>query len=365
MNSKERVRAVLTGQPVDRLPVEFHFADAEILEYFAGRYEMDSDDFLEYLENDIRYAYVMDELGCYMQDKHLLDYAIKNGFARQSQSHPQHVYDKWGVGWDSSATGQRPIYEPLSMWDDPERWTNLHEIKQPQAAAAGQFYDYERHEKDYQRHQYAVVILQYYGPLERCELLRGFNNFMCDMMEDKPHAEELLDMVADYRVELAELICQRDVAFGHGGDDYGTQSGPLLSLDLWRELIKPRLARIWAVYKEHGLPIVHHSCGNCEQFIDEMIDIGLDAIHPVQAETMDIDKLVKRYGDRVVYYGGFKTQSILTNGTPDDVKQNVKDTINTLGRSGRMFAAPINIMQNVPIKNFQALVESIHKYRYI
>jgi uroporphyrinogen decarboxylase len=65
-----------------------------------------------------------------------------------------------------------------------------------------------------------------------------------------------------------------------------------------------------------------------------MIDIGLDAIHPVQAETMDIDKLVKRYGDRVVYYGGFKTQSILTNGTPDDVKQNVKDTYNTLGRSG-------------------------------
>ena len=365
MNSKERVRAVLTGQPVDRLPVEFHFADADILEHFAEKYQMDSDQFLEYLENDIRYAYVMDELGCYMQDRHLLDYAIKHGFARQDPDKPHHVYDKWGVGWDSSATGQRPVHEPLEDWDDPDQWKQLSSILRPEASSTGQFYDYERHEESFRKNNYAVVILQYYGPLERCELLRGFNNFMCDMMVDSDHAEALLDIVTDYRVDLARLISKKDVAFGHGGDDYGTQSGPLISLDLWRSLIKPRLARIWSVYKDAGLPIVHHSCGNCEPFIDEMIDIGLDAIHPVQAETMDINKLVKRYGDRVVYYGGFKTQTILTDGTPDDVRNNVRDTIDTLGRSGRMFAAPINIMQNVPLENFKALVESVHKYRYI
>lgn len=365
MNSKEKVKAVLLGQPVDRLPVEFHFADAHVLESFADRYSMSVDEFLAYLENDIRYCYVMDEVGCYMQDATLMDYALANGFAIEDKENPHHVYDKWGVGWDRSATGQRPVYEPLEMWSDSEDWADIESIKRPDAGADGQFFDYERLIDKYREHDYAVVILQYYGPLERCELLRGFSNFMCDLIEEPELAEMLLDIVTDYRVQMAQKICKREVAFGHGGDDYGTQHGPLLSLELWREMIKPRLARIWAVYKDHGLPVVHHSCGNCEPYIDEMIDIGLDAIHPVQAETMDISQLVKRYGDRVVYYGGFKTQSVLNDGTPGDVRENVRQTIETLGKSGRMFAAPINIMENVPQENFEALVESVHKYRYL
>ena len=138
-----------------------------------------------------------------------------------------------------------------------------------------------------------------------------------------------------------------------------------MRLDMWREFIKPRLARIYKVYKDAGLPVLHHSCGDCYEFIDDLIEIGVDALHPIQASCMDIHKLEKRYGDRIVYYGGFDMHSFLEKGTPDEVRANVKHTIETLGKHGRMVCAAVNILDNIPIANFEALIDAIKEYRYL
>ena len=104
---------------------------------------------------------------------------------------------------------------------------------------------------------------------------------------------------------------------------------------------------------------------DCSEFIDDLIEIGVDCLHPIQASAMDIHKLYERYGDSIVYYGGFDTHSFLNNSRPEKIRAMVKDAIETLGRNGRMVCAAINLTNEVPADNFKALLEAIKEYRYL
>ena len=138
-----------------------------------------------------------------------------------------------------------------------------------------------------------------------------------------------------------------------------------MSLEMWREFYKPRLEKIWKVYKDAGLSVVHHSCGDCSLFLDDMIEIGLDGLHPVQSAAMDIEALGKRYGNNLVFYGGIDCQQTLSFGTPDEVRANVKYVVDCLGRHGNMVLAPINIMRNTSFENFEALVQAVREFRQL
>ena len=358
MTSRERMLAVVRGDPVDRLPVEIHFVDESVRAHYAEKFGMSPDEFMEYLENDMRYVYTMDEVGCYMQDPELIKKSVEYGFATPHPTIPMAYTDGFGITWDAGSTGQRP----LSHGHD---WEFLQKFQMPDPDKPGMFYDFDKHVKEYREKDYAYVALQYYGPLEKYENMRGFENAMMDFYLEPDLTCELLDKVADYRVALAHRIVERGVVFGHGGDDYGTQRGPMISLDIFQEFIKPRLSRIYKVYKDAGLPVLHHSCGDCSEFIDELIDCGVDALHPIQASAMDIHELYKRYGDRIVYYGGFDTQSFLIHSTPQQVRDMVQDAVATLGKNGRMVCAAINITNEIPFENFKALIDSIKEYRYM
>ena len=86
-------------------------------------------------------------------------------------------------------------------------------------------HDFDKHVDEFRSKDVAYVALQYYGPLEKYENMRGFENAMMDFYEEPDLAEELLDRIADYRETLARRIVEKGVVFGHGGDDYGTQRG--------------------------------------------------------------------------------------------------------------------------------------------
>ena len=94
-----------------------------------------------------------------------------------------------------------------------------------------------------------------------------------------------------------------------------------------------------------------------------MIEIGLKVLNPVQSSAMPLDELKRNYGDNLVFYGGIDCQEILTSGTPDDVRENVHNTVSILGKNGGLILSPINIMNNVPVENLKALIESINDYR--
>jgi uroporphyrinogen decarboxylase len=133
----------------------------------------------------------------------------------------------------------------------------------------------------------------------------------------------------------------------------------MFSREKFQKIMKPKIARLWKVYKDAGLPVMFHSCGNVTEFIPDLIEIGLDVLEPVQP-VMDLGYLKREFGKDITFWGGIDTQQILPYGTPDEVRKLASDTINILGKGGGyIIATAQEVMKDVPLENVKALVETI------
>jgi uroporphyrinogen decarboxylase len=176
----------------------------------------------------------------------------------------------------------------------------------------------------------------------------------------------LLDKITDFHEALAKRYIKLGVNCGRTVDDYGMQTSMLVAPDLWRRLIKPRLARIFAVYRNAGLPMIHHSCGNILEIVADLIEIGMNVLNPIQPKAMDLNVLATHYGDKVTFFGGICNQEVLPLHSPEQIDENVRETAALLGKKGRYIIAPSNgIGTDVSLKNIEAFYSAAQKYRYI
>jgi len=202
------------------------------------------------------------------------------------------------------------------------------------------------------------------------QVLRGFENFMVDLVSDQPMAfavmEHLLDAYFPRIDTFAERMAEHvDVVLVN--DDLGTQAGPMLSPDTYRNTVKRFHARLYSyVKKRFGKPLLMHSCGSIYKLIPDLIDIGVDAINPVQVSAADMDsaKLKKEFGDSLAFWGGgCDTQSVLGRGTPAEVRAEVKRRIEDLAQGGGfVFTQVHNIQPDVPPENVVAMLDAALEY---
>jgi uroporphyrinogen decarboxylase len=146
---------------------------------------------------------------------------------------------------------------------------------------------------------------------------------------------------------------------GYFGDDYGAQKGMLFSPRTWRSLFKPRLRRMFAVFREAGLPVILHSDGDIAQILPDLVEIGLTTLNPVQPEVLDIRWLKQTFGDQLAFYGGISTQTVLPFGTPADVRIAAETARRLLAGDGTgLLLAPSHRMTaDIPVKNVVAMLE--------
>jgi uroporphyrinogen decarboxylase len=204
-----------------------------------------------------------------------------------------------------------------------------------------------------------VMPSGYFGIYERGYGLMSFQQFMTNMALKPAVVHDLLDKITDYRVEYAKKVVEMGFKVAHHGDDLGTQTGTLFSMKMFREFVLPRLKRAWQPYNDAGIPIILHSCGCLTDFIPDLLEIGLRVLEPVQP-CMDLAYLKRQFGKDLVFWGGIETQNLLPFGTPEQVKKMARKTIRTLGKGGGHIIGPSQeIMNDVPIENVKALVETI------
>jgi len=130
-------------------------------------------------------------------------------------------------------------------------------------------------------------------------------------------------------------------------------------------LLKPRLARLCAVYTEAGVPVGMHSCGNIIELIPDLIEIGIRLLEPVQP-CMDLTRLKKEFGQNLVFWGGIDTQDLLPFGTPERVKKETREVIRLLGEGDGYVIAPSQaIMPDVPLANVVAFLEAVVEERQV
>jgi uroporphyrinogen decarboxylase len=150
------------------------------------------------------------------------------------------------------------------------------------------------------------------------------------------------------------------------GDDLGGQTGPLISPQMYRQMIKPFHRKLWHRARELAdVKVMLHCCGGVRELMDDLIDAGLDAINPVQINAMGMDpaELKARFGGRVTLWGGgCDTRDILPHGTPDQVTAHVEELVRLLRRRGGfVFQQVHNILADVPAENVVAMFDAVNR----
>ena len=176
-------------------------------------------------------------------------------------------------------------------------------------------------------------------------------------------SSELFEKITDYKSDVARRMVQFDIDTGHMGDDLGMQHTTFFSPETFHSLLLPCYKRLWGIYKDAGKFMTMHSCGCVEKFLPELVEVGLDILEPVQP-CNDLQRIKHDFGDRVTFWGGIDTQQLLPYGTPDEIRRESAQVIRTLGKGGGHIIAPSQeIMNDVPLENIIALLETIREER--
>lgn len=263
---------------------------------------------------------------------------------------------EWGIKWKKPQNShyydmyENPLAEARTVedlhrynWPNPEDPTRVEGLK-------------EKAEDLYYNTDYAIVLNGFGECLFGLpSWIRGHAQFYMDLIADKDFANAFLDRMLDYEIRLAKNTLSEVGKYIHMvrvSDDLGMEKGPIISPSLYKEMIKPRQKKLYQFIKENSnANILLHSCGSVYEFIPDFIEIGVDALNPVQvaAKNMDTKKLKQEFGDRITFWGGgCDTQKILPFAPLEEIEKEVKKRIKHLAPGGGfVFAAVHNIQYDV------------------
>lgn len=194
---------------------------------------------------------------------------------------------------------------------------------------------------------------------------RGMENIMMDMVAEPELAEYVLDVVTDNAVTRAVNYAKAGADGLYLGDDIGMQSTPMMSLDVYRTFLKPRLKKVIDAARavNPDIIVIYHSCGYATPFIPDLIEAGIDVLNPVQPESVDFEAIYKEYGDRLSFSGLLGTQTLMPFGTPEEVRATVNKYLDMVGPKGGLLICPTHMLEpEVPIENFIAYIKACRDY---
>jgi uroporphyrinogen decarboxylase len=277
-------------------------------------------------------------------------------------------YDQWNIGLKLNPDGYYyNMYEhPLASAETIEDLDSYHFFEPNERIMEG---IEERVNKYYGK--YCVILDGFREQMVGLpSWLRGNENFYIDLVSGDGMAEALLEKTLNHFIKWIDFVLDRigdKIDIVKVGDDMGTQQNTLMSLQNYREIVKPYQAALYKHIKEKcHCKLLLHCCGAIRPFINDLIEIGVDAINPVQisANNMVPWELKKEFGDRITFWGGgVDTQKVLQFGTVKEVIEQVKANIGYFkGNGGYVFAQVHNIMPGVPLDNIIAMYETYREY---
>jgi uroporphyrinogen decarboxylase len=198
-------------------------------------------------------------------------------------------------------------------------------------------------------------------PFKTAWEIRGMENLLCDFMINPEFVEFLYDRI--YATGTRQLVeaarCGVDVLQIHG--DLAMQDRLLMPPNIWRKHDKPRLAALIEQVKAANpdVQVFLHSDGDMTAIVDDLVEVGLDILNPIQPECMDPYETKKRWGDRLVLHGGVSLQRTLPCGSPEDVGAEVRALIAGCAAGGGYVLGPTNgLTHDVPLENIVAMYET-------
>lgn len=185
------------------------------------------------------------------------------------------------------------------------------------------------------------------------------------MLEDEATLN-LVDRKIELELGILERMldrCKGLVDFVWIGEDLGTQIAPMISLPMYRSVLKPRHKRFVELAESYGLPVMVHSCGSSSWVYEDFIEMGVQAVDTLQPEAVNMAPayLKQKFGDKLVFHGCISTAGCLSFGTPEQVREDVRKTLETMMPGGGYMLAPTHLIQdNTPVENVLAMYQAAH-----
>ncbi len=329
MNKRELVLAVLSHEQTDKIPYNIGFTKPAL-------------DKMKEFYNDPVFA---SKLGNYFS---ILDCEPENGW---QEIKPDIWKDQFGVEWDRSV--DKDIGVVCNQLITPE---NIDDFEFPDPDDPSR---YNKYEKIVQTDKDNFYIVNHgFSLFERAWTLAGMENIFMYMISDKNFVNSLLDKILDFNLKIIENVCAHNIDAMMFGDDWGQQTGLLMGPDLWREFIKPRVKQMYQLVKSKNKFVFIHSCGKVQEVFPDLSECGLDVFNPFQPEVMDVFEMKKKYGSDLSFYGGISIQKSLPYATVSQVKDEVRQLLDVVGKNGGYIAAPSHsIPRDAKPENIAAMIE--------
>lgn len=264
----------------------------------------------------------------------------------------EQLTDEFGVVWTTSEIDRGVPIGPCLMEPD------LSDYAFPDPTDEYRFKGFDSWCRQNAQH-YTIIWV---GDLwERATFMCGMERLLLYVATEPDFVNELLARITDYVLSTMETLFARYEFDGMAlSDDYGDQKSLLINPVDWRQLVKPHVAKIFARARSAGRTTFLHSCGNVSEVVPDLIELGLDILHPIQPEAMDIIELKRKFGAALTFCGGLGTQDLLVNASPREIRQAVCQLQQTMGCGGGYILEPgITVQADIPLANILAVIEAV------
>ncbi len=274
-------------------------------------------------------------------------------------------FDVWGVGRRELSYAQGSYWEiaysPLAAAEtvaDVENyvWPTIEQL------------DFSGISADCDAHPDDALSVWQWMVFERAWAMRGFQNFLVDMATNEKLARAIISRVEEFNwqiiAKMLEIAGDRIRLFG-SGDDFGSQTSLLLSVEMWQKYFGPGYRRAYEFAHTRGLTTWLHSDGAVRPLIPKLIDAGLDILDPLMPtiESMSPDAIIPEFGKDLCFHGTIDVQRLLPFESERNVRAEVRRQMDTLWSRGGLFMAPSHCIQpGTPLANILAVYDELNCY---
>ena len=381
MTSKERVCAALEFRQPDRVPCGFYAIDYDTVERLIGHETYVRNKartrvaLWEGRRDEVAQSYIEDSIALYRKLDDVLDiinlwselYPVLPPRGWRPEDPPRRVNDDTWVDGQGRVYRYSPLTADITLIEDPHKYTRQFSpadfpLEFPPAPEDETIYEaVDAIVREFGARKYIIGPFPFAAELV---LLGGFERGLLEMAANP----ELVDRAV--ASEMAKARAKQAGWRNRGydallfGEDFAYNQGPFMSLRMFRRFCFPPLAANAAAAHQHGLKFFHHACGNNWTLLDSFMEAGVDCYQSVQASAgMDLARVKAHTYGRMAVWGGARLEYLMS-GTPDQVRQNVREELE-IGApgGGYLFGTSHSIAVGCPYDNVMAMFDALVQYR--
>ena len=326
MNSKERTLIAINLGIPDRIPI---FVDMvpELAAQFYKKFQLSGNELLTFLGNDLA----------------VCTFGIASSFGAMEDGE----VDEWGIKW-KRIKHSKGYYNEIS--EKPLSNSNIHDLIKLKIPDADEESRYSEIASLVCRfgEKFAIMVDMSCTIFELSWYMRGMDKLLIDMVQNISFVDTLMDRILEFYIPAGKKIAGMGVDIIWTGDDLGMQTGMIISPDMFRRFIKERYRLLISEIKRSNknIKIAFHSDGYITPIIEDLIEIGVDILNPVQPKCMDPKEIKDRFGNYISFMGTIDEQEVLPFGSIEDLKIEIDNRIENVGYNGGLIIGPTHNIQN-------------------